>query len=54
VFFINPSTGLGEWRVFASAAGSTYAQAPWVFKGESPIRPVEYWKEHEWTLPSAR
>jgi hypothetical protein len=53
VFFISPSTGLGEWRDFASAAGSTYTQAQWVFTGYAPIRPVEYWKVHEWTLPSS-
>jgi len=53
VFFISPSTGLGEWRDFASAAGTTYTQFQWVFTGYAPIRPVEYWKEHEWTLPSS-
>ena len=53
VFFISPSTGLGEWRDFASAAGSTYTQFQWVFTGYAPIRPVEYWKVHEWTLPSS-
>ena len=53
VFYINPSTGLGEWRDFASAAGTTYTQAQWVFTGYAPIRPVEYWKVHEWTLPTS-
>jgi hypothetical protein len=53
VFFINPSTGLGEWRYLASAAGTTYTWAPYVFTGYVPIRLVEYWKEHEWTLPSS-
>ncbi len=53
VLFINPSTGLGEWRYLASAAGTTYTRDYWVFKGYSEIRPVEYFKRHEWTLPSS-
>ncbi|MEM0039390.1 MAG: hypothetical protein QXU36_03590 [Thermofilum sp.] len=53
VLYINPSTGLGAWRVLDTVTGSTYSEAPSNFQVYVPTKDVEYRKYYSWTLPSS-